>query len=132
MQQGGGARFGRRCTRRVKVYTLSGIQIGLPGVGEGDNKLTFPADWVVAEALGHKNWIRRATVEELQQDAQWWRFAEFEPKALIHCDGSIALEFQPMGLLGDMLTALQEAQEQPWEDKSCADLSDVPTPTTPP
>ena len=132
MQQGGGARFGRRCTRRVKVYTLSGVQIGLPGVGEGDHDLTFPADWLIAEALEQKHWIRRATAEELQQDAKWWRFIDRAPKALISTEAGIMFEFQTMGWFGDVLTAIQEAPEQSWEDKSCDDLSDVPTPPTPP
>ena len=132
MQQGGGARFGRRCTRRVKVYTISGVQIGLPGVGEGDHKLTFPADWSIAEALEQKHWIRWATAEEFQQDAKWWRFIDWAPKALISTEARIMFEFQKMGECGDALTALQKAPEQRWEDKSCDDVSDVPTPPTPP
>ncbi len=49
---------------RVKVYTMDGTQIGLPGVGEGDNRLTFPRRFLVGDALRARDWIRFATPEE--------------------------------------------------------------------
>ena len=103
----------RVCTHRVRVYTMNGTQIGLIGVGEGKNKLTFPAHYLVKKALKCKDWIREATANELEQDATWWRFLDFQPKALIHKEGSVAFELQPMGLLGSQMQALEQTPPLP-------------------
>ena len=50
---------------RVKVFTLEGVQIGLPGVGEGVNRLTFPAGYVIKQAMDAPIWIRFATTDEI-------------------------------------------------------------------
>ena len=98
---------------RVKVFTLEGVQIGLPGVGEGVNRLTFPAGYVIKQALDAPIWIRFATTEEIAQTpagfhAQWWQELDFKPKAFCHCDGTLAFENQPIGLRGDTITALAQ------------------------
>ena len=96
---------------RVKVFTLKGIQIGLLGVGEGENRLTFPAGYVIKQALEAPIWIRFATTEEIAQTPagfleQWWQELEFRPQAFCHCDGTPALENQPIGLRGDTITCV--------------------------
>ena len=52
---------------RVTVWTLGGTQIGLPGVGEGQNALTFPLSYTVGDALRAGTWLRFATAEEVSQ-----------------------------------------------------------------
>ena len=96
---------------RVKVFTLKGVQIGLLGVGEGENRLTFPAGYVIKQALEAPIWIRFATTEEIAQTPagfleQWWQELEFRPQAFCHCDGTPALENQPIGLRGDTITCV--------------------------
>ena len=49
-------------TRRVKVFTMSGVQIGKPGVGESDERLTFPMRYLVGDALAGTPWVRFATL----------------------------------------------------------------------
>ena len=48
---------------RIRVYTLSGTQIGFPGVGDGANRLTFPSFYVVGDALRGTQWIPQQLAE---------------------------------------------------------------------
>ena len=48
-------------TTRVKVFTMSGVQIGKAGIGEFDERLTFPRRYLVRDALAGTKWIRFAT-----------------------------------------------------------------------
>ena len=119
---------------RVKVFTVSGIQVGIAGIGEGDNRLTFPPHFVVKEALelSHAHWLRFATAQEqAQTSTQWYRAAPFKPASFIYHDGSVALDCHTMGLKGPIITALEQAPPQPWEEKPCADVSGITTPPTP-
>ena len=101
---------------RVKVYTQSGVQIGIAGLGEGDNRLTFPPSFLVRDALA-AIWIRSATDEERHQNGwpgfgSWWRISEVQPKTLIHCGENgafcVALPNETMGLFGERLQAMPE------------------------
>ena len=124
-------------TYRVKVFTMEGVQIGLPGVGEGANRLTFPAGYVIKQALDAPIWIRFATTEEIAQTpagfhSRWWQELDVKPMAFCHCDGTPAFEFQPIGLRGDTITAIAQAPDQTWvEEKPCLDVSGIATPPTP-
>ena len=121
---------------RVQVYTMDGVQIGVPGVGEGKKRLTFPSHWTVREALACTVWIREATPEELASMPAgwiptWWREVD-QPKALVHANGAIAFPEQCMGCVGNHLTALaQEATVPEMEEKKCIDVDDINTPPTP-
>ena len=125
-------------TYRVKVFTLKGVQIGLPGVGEGVNRLTFPAGYVIKEAMDAPIWIRFATEKEIEEETPagfhgpWWREIDFKPRAFVHCDGTPAFENQPIGLRGDTITVLAQAIEPvPVEELPCIDVSGIETPPTP-
>ena len=129
---------------RVKVFTVSGVQIGIPGVGEGDNRLTFPRTYLVGEVL-QVQWIRFATEAEKQEAAKsptvsalqtWWRYSEVQPLSLAHCsaDGlcdEVASPEQHMGLVGNQMLALAQNAVVRFENKPCADVDDIPTPPTP-
>ena len=47
------------------MFTMSGVQIGTPGVGESDERLTFPMRYLVGDALAGTPWIRFATDAEV-------------------------------------------------------------------
>ena len=36
---------------RIRIYTFGGTQIGIAGVGQGEEALTFPAHWDVKDCL---------------------------------------------------------------------------------
>ena len=59
-------------TTRVKVFTMRGVQIGKAGMGESDERLTFPARYLVGDALAGTKWIRFAIKEEMMSDNTWW------------------------------------------------------------
>ena len=91
---------------RVTVYTPGGLQIGIPGVGEGDERLTFPQRYLVGDALKTGQWIQKATPEEIEEtpagfSIQWWRpFDAFTPLSIIHEGGSVALPDDCIGSRG--------------------------------
>ena len=101
-------------TRRVKVFTMSGVQIGKPGIGESHERLTFPMGYLVGDALAGTQWIRFATDAEMKTDTRWWRVSECQPRTLIHCRVSdvgtdmVAAADHPMGLNGCLMQALAQ------------------------
>ena len=132
--------------RRVKVYTLNGKQIGKPGIGEGEERLTFPASFLVGDALNETDWIRTAdecdlgknrsaSFDKEEQAKTWWCFSEVQPLGLLHSgaddESYMAAPGDPMGLNGDHMTALETTVEIDFEEKPCCEVDDVPTPTTP-
>ena len=127
---------------RVRVYTANGMQICLPGLGEGSDRLTFPRCYTVGAALNGAQWVRFATSAEMDEDirngcslesVQWWRVSEVQPRTLMHQNNTVALPDDPIGLVGDIVDALpQKAKVQLVEDvlPNC-DFEEVPKPTTP-
>ena len=95
-QQGQGSRS-FCASYRVKVYTVNGVQIGLPGVGEGVHRLTFPAGYVIKEAMDAPTWIRFATDKEIAEEtpagyhAPWWREIDFNRGPLFIAMGQLHL-----------------------------------------
>ena len=139
VQQGEGVCSRSFCaTYRVRVYTMEGVQIGLPGVGEGMNRLTFPAGYVIKEAMDAAVWIRFATDKEIAEETpagfqpRWWRELDFTPRAFVYSDGTTAFENQPIGLRGDTVHVLAQAVKQlPIKELPCIDVSGIETPPTP-
>ena len=125
---------------RVKVYTTGGTQIGLAGVGENANRLTFPRNWRVGTALHESSaWIRFSTHEELSESPeQWWQVSEVQPQFLAHCDGCRAWPEHEMGLVGLTMTASiqttfnEDMSNAVDEEKNVCITDDIPTPPTPP
>ena len=125
---------------RVKVRTCGGTQIGIPGVGEGDDRLTFPRRYLVADALEARIWFRFATEEEMKQDGKWYRISEVQPKAFVHSNGQIANKDDEMGLISTnlgndfTLTSLESVPDpipKKKEDLPLMDLEGISTPPTP-
>ena len=129
-------RYNRICgtskAERVRVHLLNGTQIGLVGVGEGDELLTFPSHYLVGEALRSPHWIRKA--EPSDKTNKWYVILDPDraPKAIVHKDGTTALPGELIGMKGEWATALvQPSTQPPIPSVECLDISDVKTPTTP-
>ena len=115
---------------RVVAWTLGGERVGLAGVGEGTQKLSFPSCYEVGAALRSPHWARALTptgASAAREQPLGWR-----PKAIVFRTGRVAAEHEPIGLEGPEVTVLpQHAEPIPWADRPCADLSGVSTPDTP-
>ena len=110
------------------------ITQGVAGVGENNDRLTFPSHWLVGDALDGRRypWVRFATLEELAGDpTQWYHTSEVQPLAIAHCDGSVAWPGDYMGMIGLTMTAVPTESVEDWQEKECADVDNIPTPTTP-
>ena len=122
-----------RFLRRVRVHLPNGTRIGLAGVGEGDERLTFPSDYCVAKALQSPDWVRFADTSD---GTSAWCVAldkDRTPKSLVYKDGTIAYDYENIGRHGDWVTALvkQPPTLAPITSKECLDVSGVRTPQTP-
>ena len=101
-------------TTRVKVFTMSGVQIGKAGIGEFDERLTFSRRYLVRDVLAGTKWIRFAIKEEMMSDNTWWRYSECQPATLVHGFGDyegkvmVAAAEHPMGLYGGLMQAFEQ------------------------
>ena len=118
---------------RVRAYTLDGVQVGLADVGQGDQRLTFPACYLVGDALrAHaEHWVRFASAEEAAQTGRWYAPAGFQPAALVYENGVVAAPTWPIGLEGCKVSVLAQDLTRS-EEKPCADVDEIKTPPTPP
>ena len=109
----------------------SGTIIGLAGVGEGDEQLTFPAHFRVGDAL-RDHWIRRATPED--DTTKWYVVLtpEEQPKSLVYQNGAVASSDYPIGLGGPDVTAFNFVKAPKDSLVVTADLIDVSGIHTPP
>ena len=116
------------------MVTAGGVRIGLAGVGEGVNRLTFPAGYLIGDALScpHAHWLQFATEEDkVREPQQWYSQAPFKPCSLVYQDGTVALEGQTMGEKGPTVLAMEQGVDQPILDVPCVDVSEAGTPPTP-
>ena len=134
--------------RRIRIYTFGGTQIGLAGVGQGEEALTFPAHWDVQDCLvaPSLHWIRFSTPEEKQETPagftpMWWRHLEEEhvPIRFVYSNGTVAEPGMPLGMYGTVVHAVArgrvedaEDDESKWEAKPLMSLENIDTPPTPP
>ena len=65
---------------RIRAYNINGERIGVAGVGEGDQRLTFPAKLRVETVLSFHHWIKEAP-----PGSQKWYvpMGDWRPKAVI-------------------------------------------------
>jgi hypothetical protein len=115
-------------TTRITVYDISGTQIGLSGVGEHEQRLTFPACYMVGQALEASNWIRFASIEEQAQILTWWTFAQTRPACIVYANGVVAPHDMPIGFDAEYVTALAQEPQIFYEDIPSGSLDDVHTP----
>ena len=120
---------------RVRAYTLDGVQVGLAGVGQGDQRLTFPACYLVGDALraNAEHWLRFASAEEAAQTGRWYAPSGFQPAAIVYESRVVAESIWPIGLKGCTVSVLAEDPRPTLsEEKPCADVDEIKTPPTPP
>ena len=113
---------------RVKAYTIAGRHVGLAGVGEGNQKLTFPAWYLVRDALASPHWI---TMDVPAGFATPYEIT-FQPRSIIFVNAKIAEPDDPIGLFGPVVTVWEQATESIFEDKEPnVDLEAISTPPSP-
>ena len=89
--------------RRIRAYNLNGERIGVAGVGEGDNRLTFPAKLKVETILGFDHWIKLAP----PGSEKWYTpMDNWCPRAVIFEDDRMAIPEDPIGMKGDTVTII--------------------------
>ena len=117
---------------RVEAFTMAAVRCGVPQIGEGSQRLTFPRLFLAGDALRAGAWARFATEDELAQDPTWHRPLAFVPRSLVHANGQVASLEDPLGLVGLRVTALaQERVQETVVEKEKPDLSGIVTPPTP-
>ena len=116
---------------RVHVYQPSGEKLGLAGVGQGNDRLTLPANYSVQAAL-QGFWIREATADEISvPGSAWWRPLESKVRAILHSNSKIASPDDFVGMYGEVITALEQEQVISWNERPNIGLAGVRTPSTP-
>ena len=86
---------------RIRAYNINGEMIGVAGVGEGDQRLTFPAKLRVGTVLGFYHWIKAAP----PGSQKWYvEMGNWRPKAVIFKDGRMAIPDDPIGREGETVT----------------------------
>ena len=120
-------------TSRVRAYTIDGVQCCLAGLGEKEQRLTFPMSYEVGAALWSKVWVRFATEAEQALDGKWYKELEIKPKTLLHSNGAIANPEDFIGLMGTTVQVL--AQERATDPNSgtsipLMDLTGILTPAS--
>ena len=110
---------------RVRAYTVEGLHVGPRDIGEGDERLTFPAKLLVRDALGMGDWVRFASEEEQNLCGEWWASAGFRPVAIVWPDGNIADMWAPIGLCGNRVTVLAKRPQPVYEEVGCDDVGEA-------
>ena len=120
---------------RVRAYTTNGVQCGLPGLGEGEERLTFPSHWTSQMMLNSGDWVRFATEAEMSDGSKdcekWWRPLGRTVRTIVHSGaGGIVLPDDPVGMYGTTVTVLeQEPMDIPaTKVPTPPNLDDIPTP----
>ena len=117
---------------RVRAYTLEGVQVCVVGLGEGDQRLTFPAHYTVGDALRDSDWIRFASELEEKNTGRWWAKAGFQPASIIFGNDKVASDEMPIGMGGATVhVLLQQRHLEIVQEKPCAEVDDITTPPTP-
>jgi len=118
-------------SHRVRVYMLNGTMVGIAGVGEGDDILTLPSNFLVGTALQSPHWIRFAKTSDGTSALCVPLGKDCTPKSIVYKDGSIAYGYETIGRRGDWVTALVQPPKQEPFHKRRLDVSGVKTPPTP-
>ena len=114
---------------RIRAYNINGERIGVAGVGEGDQRLTFPAKLRVETVLGFNHWIKEAP----PGSQKWYvQMGDWRPKAVIFEDGRMAVPWDPIGMKGETVTIVDtEITNVVDEDREMPSLEGIRTPRTP-
>ena len=114
---------------RVRAYNIHGERLGVAGVGEGDQRLTFPSRLKVEQVLGFDHWIKAAPpgAEKWYELLGTWR-----PRLVVFKNGCIGNPEDPIGMKGDTVTVLDtHVTQEVDETRGAQDLTEIQTPRTP-
>ena len=114
---------------RIRAYNVNGERIGVAGVGEGEDRFTFPAKLRLQTILGFDHWIKQA-----QPGAAKWYLpmGDWRPRAIILENGTIASPDDPIAIGGGTVTIINtEMDTTMGEDTKMPSLAEVKTPQTP-
>ena len=114
---------------RIRAYNINGERIGVAGVGEGDQRLTFPAKLRVETVLGFNHWIKEAPAGS----QKWYvQMGDWRPKTVIFEDGRMAVPEDPIGMKGETVTTVDTVITHVVdEDREMPSLEGIRTPRTP-
>ena len=114
---------------RIRAYNINGERIGVAGVGEGDQRLTFPAKLRVETVLSFNHWIKAAP----PGSQKWYvEMGHWRPKAVIFKDGRMAIPDDPIGREGETVTIVDTVLTHVVvEDREMPSLEGIRTPRTP-
>ena len=114
---------------RIRAYNINGERIGVAGVGEGNQRLTFPAKLRVGTVLGFYHWIKAAP----SGSQKWYvEMEDWRPKAVIFKDGRLAIPDDPIGKEGETVTIVDTVLTHlVVEDREMPSLEGIRTPRTP-
>ena len=114
---------------RIRAYNMNGERIGVAGVGERNQRLTFPAELRVGAVLGFTHWIKAAPSES----EKWYVvMGDWRPTAVIFKDGRLAVPDDPIGKEGEEVTIVDtDLSHLVVEDKEMPSLEGIRTPRTP-
>ena len=114
---------------RIRAYNINGERIGVAGVGEGNQRLTFPAKLRVGTVLGFYHWIKVAP----PGSQKWYvEMEDWRPKAVIFKDGRLAVPDDPIGKEGEEVTIVDtDLSHLVVEDMEMPSLEGIRTPRTP-
>ena len=80
---------------RVKAYNLNGDRVGVAGVGEGAQRLTFPSKLTVDRILGFQHWIKEAPAG----GPKWYEIlGDWKPSRIVFINGTVANPEDPVGM----------------------------------
>ena len=100
--------------------------------GLGITALTFPRSFRVGKALQAELWIRRATIAETEQDPTWYRRLNYKPRSIIHSNGAIGTDDEPIGMITLNVTVLAQLcvvnPQGNCQEQGNIDLDEIKTP----
>ena len=111
---------------RVRAYTLDGVQVCWNGCQNSVAPGTLPGHIAVDTLLGITDWVKFACTADGELR---WQPLGWQPAAIIHSNGIVAMMNEQLGAYGTTVTVLATAPS-PLTSGPSRLLSSTPAPTT--
>ena len=117
---------------RVRAYNMNGDVVCWNGCQDSIDPWTLPAHIDISTLLGIEDWVKYTGTAD--GEGRRWQPLGWQPKAVLHSNGAVAMPNEQLGTYGTTVTVLPSspgplacsaALPQP-------DLAGVDTPPTPP
>ena len=135
--------YHRRRNVRVKAYNIEGEQVCWNGCQDSIDSGTLPSHIRIDTLLGITDWVKYAWTADGERRS--WQPLGWQPAAIIHSNGILAMMNEELGFYGTTVTALSRAPsllapelapevalELAPTASSEPDLEEIRTPPTPP